>query len=85
MTHLASHSTSAEANDLTPTDEELMVDLADGRQEALGALYSRHSPLVFYLALHSLGRPAAAVEITLEPAAGGQVPSAAVVLRWQPA
>src|SRR5216683_8211676 len=43
----------------TPTDEELMVELARGRHEALGSLYSRHSRLVFYLALQSLDRPAA--------------------------
>src|SRR6266851_2470131 len=43
----------------TPTDEELMVELARGRHEALGSLYSRHSRLVFYLALQSLERPAA--------------------------
>src|SRR5260221_3582798 len=43
----------------TPTDEELMVELARGRHEALGSLFSRHSRLVFYLALQSLDRPAA--------------------------
>jgi RNA polymerase sigma-70 factor, ECF subfamily len=36
-----------------------MLELAGGRPEALGALYSRHSRLVFYLALQSLDRPAA--------------------------
>ena len=45
--------------DATRTDEELMVELAHGRHEALGALYSRHSRLVFYLALQSLDQPAA--------------------------
>src|SRR5258707_7321565 len=41
------------------TDEQLMLELAHGRHEALGSLYSRHSRLVFYLALQSLERPAA--------------------------
>jgi RNA polymerase sigma-70 factor (ECF subfamily) len=45
--------------DATLTDEQLMLDLALGRHEALGSLYSRHSRLVFYLALQSLERPAA--------------------------
>src|SRR5258707_6048248 len=43
----------------TRTDEELMLELARGRHEALGSLFSRHSRLVFYLALQSLDRPAA--------------------------
>src|SRR5438094_2952475 len=43
----------------THTDEDLMLELAHGRHEALGSLYSRHSRLVFYLALQSLERPAA--------------------------
>jgi RNA polymerase sigma-70 factor, ECF subfamily len=47
------------ATDTSPTDEQLMVELAGGRPDALGALYSRHSRLVFYLALQSLDRPAA--------------------------
>src|SRR5258708_38427666 len=50
---------SAPRADATPTDEQLMVELAHGRHEALGSLYSRHSRLVFYLALQSLQRPAA--------------------------
>src|SRR5216684_5745227 len=45
--------------DATRTDEDLMLELARGRHEALGSLYSRHSRLVFYLALQSLERPAA--------------------------
>jgi RNA polymerase sigma-70 factor (ECF subfamily) len=45
--------------DATLSDEELMLELAHGRHEALGSLYSRHSRLVFYLALQSLERPAA--------------------------
>jgi len=50
---------SAARADATLTDEQLMLELARGRHEALGSLYSRHSRLVFYLALQSLERPAA--------------------------
>src|SRR5216683_6184291 len=50
---------SAARVDAKRTDEELMLELAHGRHEALGSLYSRHSRLVFYLALQSLERPAA--------------------------
>jgi len=50
---------SAARADATLTDEQLMLELAHGRHEALGSLYSRHSRLVFYLALQSLERPAA--------------------------
>src|SRR6266571_5398184 len=50
---------SAPGADATRTDEDLMLELAHGRHEALGSLYSRHSRLVFYLALQSLERPAA--------------------------
>ncbi len=50
---------SASRADATHTDEDLMLELAHGRHEALGSLYSRHSRLVFYLALQSLERPAA--------------------------
>ena len=48
---------SAPRPDATLTDEQLMLELAHGRHEALGSLYSRHSRLVFYLALQSLERP----------------------------
>jgi RNA polymerase sigma-70 factor (ECF subfamily) len=41
------------------SDEELMQDLAHGRQEALGPLYSRYASLVFHLGVQSLDRPAA--------------------------
>jgi len=41
------------------SDEELMLQLAHGRQEALGPLYSRYGPLIFNLAAHSLDRAAA--------------------------
>jgi RNA polymerase sigma-70 factor (ECF subfamily) len=41
------------------TDEELMVDLSRGRQDALGPLYGRYASLVFQLGVQSLDRPAA--------------------------
>jgi RNA polymerase sigma-70 factor (ECF subfamily) len=41
------------------TDEELMVDLASGRQDALGPLYGRYASLVFQIGVQSLDRPAA--------------------------
>jgi RNA polymerase sigma-70 factor (ECF subfamily) len=46
-----------------PADEDLMADLAAGRQEALQTLHRRHAALVFHLACRSLD-PAAAEEIT---------------------
>ena len=42
--------------DTSRTDEELVVQLAHGQHEALGALYSRYAALVFHLAAHSLDR-----------------------------
>jgi RNA polymerase sigma-70 factor (ECF subfamily) len=41
------------------TDEQLLAELAAGRQEALGALHSRYAGLLFNLAAQSLDRPAA--------------------------
>ena len=41
------------------SDEDLMGDLASGRQDALGPLYSRYAPLVFQIGVHSLDRTAA--------------------------
>ena len=41
------------------TDERLMSELAAGRQEALGPLYSRYARVVFAVASHSLDRAAA--------------------------
>ena len=41
------------------SDEELMEDLARGRQEALGPLYGRYAALVFHLAVQSVDRAAA--------------------------
>ncbi len=46
-------------SDQDSSDEELMLQLADGRQEALGPLYSRYAPLIFNLAAQSLERTAA--------------------------
>src|SRR3989442_2843086 len=40
-------------------DEELMRQLAAGRQEALGALYARYARRVFEVAAQTLDRPAA--------------------------
>jgi RNA polymerase sigma-70 factor (ECF subfamily) len=42
--------------DASRTDEELVVRLAHGHQEALGALYGRYAALIFHLAAHSLER-----------------------------
>jgi len=41
------------------TDERLMSELASGRPEALGPLYSRYARVVFAVASHSLDRAAA--------------------------
>jgi RNA polymerase sigma-70 factor (ECF subfamily) len=41
------------------SDEELMRDLANGQQDALGPLYGRYASLVFQLGVQSLDRPAA--------------------------
>jgi len=45
--------------DPSPSDDELMRDLAHGQQDALGPLYSRYASLVFQIGVHSLDRPAA--------------------------
>jgi RNA polymerase sigma-70 factor (ECF subfamily) len=41
------------------TDEQLMLDLAAGREEAIGPLYSRYAPLVFGMAAQTLDRATA--------------------------
>ena len=41
------------------SDEDLMCDLASGRQDALGPLYGRYAALVFQIGVHSLDRAAA--------------------------
>jgi RNA polymerase sigma-70 factor, ECF subfamily len=45
--------------DSARTDEELILELAIGRQESLGPLYTRYATAIFRLAEHSLGRTAA--------------------------
>ena len=45
--------------DGTRTDEELMLELARGRQEALGPLYGRYAGVIFHLAAQSLDRAVA--------------------------
>jgi RNA polymerase sigma-70 factor, ECF subfamily len=49
----------ADIQDVQRSDEDLMVELARGRQEALGPLYSRYASLVFHLAVQSLDRSVA--------------------------
>lgn len=41
------------------SDEELMAELASGRQDAIGALYARYAPTVLGMAAQALGRPTA--------------------------
>ncbi|MGI9147650.1 MAG: sigma-70 family RNA polymerase sigma factor [Chloroflexota bacterium] len=62
--------------DGTRTDEDLMLELARGQQEALGPLYSRYARLVFNLSAQSLGRAGAEelvqeVFLTIWRGAGG--------------
>ena len=47
----------------TPPDEELMRELASGRQEAIGPLYARYGRLLFGMAVQALDRPAAEVAV----------------------
>ncbi len=42
-----------------PPDEELMRDLAAGREEAIGPLYARYAPLLFGMAAQALDRATA--------------------------
>lgn len=42
-----------------PADEQLMREVASGRQEAIGQLYARYSPLLFGLAAQALDRATA--------------------------
>jgi RNA polymerase sigma-70 factor (ECF subfamily) len=44
---------------MDPTDEQLMRDLAAGREEAVGPLYARYAPLVFGMAARAVEGPAA--------------------------
>jgi len=41
---------------LNPTDEQLMRDLAAGREEAVGPLYARYAPIVFGMASQAVDR-----------------------------
>lgn len=59
MTYSVSRSEAAGSPDVSPSDEELMMELAHGQHEALGGICSRYSRLVFDLALQSLERSAA--------------------------
>jgi RNA polymerase sigma-70 factor (ECF subfamily) len=45
--------------DQSLSDEELMRQIAAGRQDALGPLHSRYAPLLFNLAAQSIGRATA--------------------------
>lgn len=47
---------------LHPTDEQLVGDLAAGREEAVGSLYARHAPAVFGMARRAVD-PGTAEEI----------------------
>ncbi|HEX8967982.1 MAG TPA: sigma-70 family RNA polymerase sigma factor [Chloroflexota bacterium] len=55
----AQQAVAAASPDLSPSDEALMRDLAAGRHEALGPLYTRYASLVFHLAVQSLDRAVA--------------------------
>jgi RNA polymerase sigma-70 factor (ECF subfamily) len=81
--------------DGAPSDEDLVLDLARGRHDALGALYSRYAGLIFAVAAQSLG-PTAAEEVvqetflaiwrgasTFDPAAGPFRPWALRVAHWR--
>src|SRR5690242_15665170 len=39
-----------------PTDEELLRDLAAGREEAMGPLYARYAPIVLGMAAQAVDR-----------------------------
>jgi RNA polymerase sigma-70 factor (ECF subfamily) len=41
------------------SDEELVLAIAEGREEAVGPLYARYAPLVLGMASQALGRPTA--------------------------
>jgi len=47
-----------------PPDDALVARVAAGDEAALGALYDRHARAVYSYALASLGRPAAAEDVT---------------------
>lgn len=49
----------------SPADEELMREVASGRQEAIGPLYARYAPVIFGMATRALDR-AGAEEVVQE-------------------
>lgn len=68
-------------------DEELVRQLAAGRQEALGPLYARYAPLIYGLAVRSLDGPAAEevvqdVLLAVWRAAGSYDPQRGAVRPW---
>jgi RNA polymerase sigma-70 factor (ECF subfamily) len=81
--------------DAPQTDEQLVAELARGRPEALGAIYTRYAGLIFSVAAQSVG-PTAAEEIvqetflaiwrgagTFDPAQGAFRPWVLRVVHWR--
>jgi RNA polymerase sigma factor (sigma-70 family) len=74
-------------SDSLRSDDELMRDLANGHQDALGPLYSRYASLVFQIGVQSLDRPAAEelvqeVFLTIWRGAGGFDPAQGAFRPW---
>jgi RNA polymerase sigma-70 factor (ECF subfamily) len=81
--------------DAEPSDEDLVLELARGRPEALGALYSRYAGLIFSIAAQSLGSVAAEEVVqetflaiwrgarTFDPAQGAFRPWALRIAHWR--
>jgi RNA polymerase sigma-70 factor (ECF subfamily) len=44
---------------MNPTDEQLLQEIAAGREEPLGMLYQRYAPIVFGMAAQALGKSSA--------------------------
>lgn len=44
---------------MSPSDEQLLHDLASGSEEAIGALYARYAPIVFGMAAQAVDRASA--------------------------
>lgn len=77
----------ATSADPVRSDDDLMLDLARGQQDALGPLYSRYASLVFQIASQSLGRTAAEelvqeVFLTIWRGAGSFDPSQGAFRPW---
>jgi RNA polymerase sigma-70 factor (ECF subfamily) len=53
------HANGRSMGEPSPSDEELMSRLAEGRRDALGPLHGRYASLIFDLAQRSIGRTAA--------------------------